>query len=305
MSTTLRLAITADLHWGTHENGDDATRLLLAFLRNQPPDLLILAGDVGAGVHFDECLAQFDDLSCRKALVPGNHDIWVSDNDPRGDSLQVYSDHLPRISAKHGFHYLDQGPLFLKKASGGCEAANNDDLVVAGSINWYDYSWSIDQLRTRIHDWEQRLRTKVFSRGRHNDGRFVRLSLSDEEFTAQVVNTMEKHLHDALGQAGKAIVVTHHPPYYGLTFPRLMPPVTVDGLLWDAFSGNRRMETILVEKAERIPFAFCGHTHRARENSLDSIQGFNIGGDYHFKRLLMLDWPEGIVSAQVFGESGS
>jgi predicted phosphohydrolase len=292
MSATLRLAITADLHWGSHETGDEATRLLLAFLRSQPPDVLILAGDIGAGEHFEKCLALFDDLACHKTLIPGNHDIWVTDNDPRGDSLQVYGDYLPFVSAQHGFHYLDQGPFLFKDA----------DLALVGTINWYDYSWSIDQLRTRIHDWEHRLRTKVFSRGRHNDGRFVRWPLTDDDFTTQVVNNLEMHLQDALAQATKAIVITHHPPFYGLTFPRLLPPITVDGLLWDAYSGNRRMEKFLAEHAERIPFVFCGHTHRARENSLNSIQGFNIGGDYHFKRLLMLDWPSGIISPHVFGE---
>ena len=295
MSANLRLAITADLHWGTHENGDAATRLLLDFLKERPPDLLILAGDIGAGEHFEEGLALFDGLPCRKALVPGNHDIWVADNDSRGDSLQVYRDHLPKISSDHGFLYLDHGPLVVEEAA----------LAVVGSINWYDYSWSIDQLRTRIHDWEERLRCKMFTRGRHNDGRFVRWPLDDEKFTTEVVAALDRHLKEALARTESAIVVAHHPPFYGLTFPRLVPPVTVDGLLWDAFSGNRRLETILSQNAERIPFAFCGHTHRARENSLGNIRGYNIGGDYHFKRLLILDWPAGTVSAHIFGDPGA
>src|SRR4051794_13973999 len=91
-AVNLRLAFTADLHWGSRPAGDEATRLLHDFLRNDPPDVLILAGDVGAGEHFDACLALFDDLSCRKAVIPGNHDIWVTDSDARGDSLQVYQD---------------------------------------------------------------------------------------------------------------------------------------------------------------------------------------------------------------------
>jgi 3',5'-cyclic AMP phosphodiesterase CpdA len=294
MSATLRLAITADLHWGSHENGDAATRLLMEFLRQAPPDLLILAGDIGAGDHFEGCLAQFDDLVCRKALVPGNHDIWVTDNDPRGDSLQVYRDYLPKISTKHGFHFLDHGPLVFQEA----------DLALVGSINWYDYSWSIDQLRTRIHDWEERLRRKTFSRGRHNDGRFVRWPLDDGTFTSMVVGALERHLAEALTQVGNVMVITHHPPFYGLTFPRLVPPVTIDGLLWDAFSGNRQIETILSENADRIPFVFCGHTHRDRANTLGSIRGYNIGGDYHFKRLLTLDWPAGNLTAHTFGDPG-
>src|SRR5262249_354891 len=114
----MRIALTADLHWHSrhHRQGDEGTRLLAAFLRQQPPDLLVLAGDAGAGEDFDGCLALFDSLNCRKALVPGNHDIWVRSIDPRGDSLGVYREHLPRCCAAHGFHYLDAGPLLLPEA---------------------------------------------------------------------------------------------------------------------------------------------------------------------------------------------
>jgi 3',5'-cyclic AMP phosphodiesterase CpdA len=291
--TAWRLAITADLHWGVRDAGDAATRLLLANLYDQPPDLLVLVGDVGAGDDFERCLELFDQLSCRKALVPGNHDIWVAEADGRGDSLTVYREYLPGVCARHDFAYLDQAPLVWPEAG----------LAVAGSINWYDYSWSIDKLPSVLPDWEERLRTKRFSRGRHNDGRFVRWPLDDARFTAEVVATLERHLEDALRQVPKALVIAHHPPFYGLNFPRpAEEPINPDALLWDAFSGNRAVEAVLTRHAARIPFAFCGHTHRARENTWHGIRGHNIGGDYHFKRLLNLHWPEGRVEANVFGD---
>src|SRR5262245_10367906 len=134
MGDGLRLAVTADLHWGINPRGDAATRLLVAFLHDAPPDVLILAGDVGAGDDFRRCRALFDRLACRKALVPGNHDIWVNPDDPRGDSLRVYGHHLPGLCHAHGVHYLDHGPLVLPEA----------DLALVGSMNWYDYSWSLD-----------------------------------------------------------------------------------------------------------------------------------------------------------------
>src|SRR5437763_12029011 len=95
MPENVRLAITADLHWGHGGAGDDATELLGAFLRQQPPDVLVLGGDLGTDVHFRECLELFTELPCQKALVPGNHDLWVLENDVRGDSLQLYEQHLP------------------------------------------------------------------------------------------------------------------------------------------------------------------------------------------------------------------
>src|SRR5215831_8319808 len=136
MASTLHIAVTADLHWGHQPRGMEATRLLLSFLEARPPDLLVLAGDIGTGVLFGDCLARFAGLPCRKALVPGNHDVWVGPDDER-DSLALYREHLPRVAAEHGFHYLDAGPLLLPEA----------DVAVVGSINWYDYTWSLEKLR--------------------------------------------------------------------------------------------------------------------------------------------------------------
>jgi 3',5'-cyclic AMP phosphodiesterase CpdA len=289
--TTLRLAVTADLHWGVRAAGDEATRGLVRFLTERPPDVLVLGGDVGAGDDFARCLGLFADLPCRKALVPGNHDIWVSAEDPRGDSLEVYRRHLPRVCAEHGFHYLDDGPLVV-----------GEGLALVGSINWYDYSWSLDELRSLLPDWEERLRTKRFRRARHNDARFVRWPLDDVRFTAEAVEALGRHLAEAVGRTGQAIVVTHHPAFYGLSFPRPEGPRGEDALLWDAFSGNRGVEDLLARFAERVPFVFSGHTHRDRESTLGPVRGYNVGGDYHFKRLLLLDWPAGSVQAHTFGD---
>jgi predicted phosphohydrolase len=295
MKSSLRLALTADLHWGSHSRGDAATRLLVDFLKAQPPDVLVLAGDIGTSDNFGACLALFDGLVCRKALVPGNHDIWVEIDDARGDSLHVYREHLPEVCDRHGFHYLDQGPLLLPDA----------DLGLAGSINWYDYSWTIERLRLLTPDWQIRLRHKLFSRGRHNDARFVRWPLDDERFTADLVATLERHLLAALAAVGQVLVITHHPPFQGLSFPRSAEAqASLDGLLWDAFSGNRALEAVLARYANRIPIAFCGHTHRGRESTWEAIRGYNIGGDYHFKRLVVLDWPAGRIQAHIFGDPG-
>jgi 3',5'-cyclic AMP phosphodiesterase CpdA len=289
MNGRLRLAATADLHWGHSTRGDDATRLLHDFLIQQPPDVLLLAGDIGTGAHFQSCLALFRDLPCQKALVPGNHDLWVMPGDARGDSLALYRQLLPVLSRAEGFHYLDTGPIVL-----------NPDLAIVGSINWYDYSWSLDRMRQHVPDWQERLRDKRFDRGRHNDGRFVRWPLDDVRFTAEVVAGLRQHLQEALAQCRQVAVVAHHPPLCGLSFPGERP-LTADALLWDALTGNQAMEELLLGHQTSIPLVFCGHTHRARENTFGPMRGFNIGGDYHFKRLLLIDWPSGHVTTHVFG----
>src|SRR5262245_42773652 len=219
MTAALRIAVTADLHWGHHARGLEATRLLVSYLEAHPPDVLVLAGDIGTGVLFGDGLLQFARVPCRKALVPGNHDIWVPLEAER-DSLALYREDLPRAAAMHGFHYLDDGPLLLPEA----------DVALVGSINWYDYSWSIEKLRASHPNELHRLESKRFTRGRHNDANFVRWSLDDASFTAQVVATFEQQLNDVLNKVQHAIVVTHHPPFYGLSFPRSGPPNDLDGL---------------------------------------------------------------------------
>jgi 3',5'-cyclic AMP phosphodiesterase CpdA len=287
----MRIAVTADLHFGTrHTAGHRSTLELVARLTEQPPDLLILAGDIGAAEDFDRCLELFDQFDCDKAAIPGNHDIWVRSNDGRGDSLDVYERYLPSICAAHGFTYLDEQPLIFPKS----------DLGVVGSINWYDYSWDNDLLRRATpDDWAERLATKRFTRGMHNDANFVRWPLDDASFTDRVVTKLLRDLDGALEQVSRAIVVVHHPPVRGLLYPA-NEPLSVDALLWRAFSGNTRLEAELTARASRIPFVLCGHTHTARTCVVNGMRGINVGGDYHFKRLVWLDWPSGEIREEEF-----
>ena len=288
----MRIAVTADLHWGHGRLGDEATVLLRDHLRREPVDLLLLGGDIGTAEHFESCLKLFAELPCAKALVPGNHDLWVADNDDRGDSLTVYEQHLPALCAAHGFHYLDAAPLIYSDV----------DLAIVGTINWYDYSWSIDRLKAEIPNWEWHLANKAFTRGRHNDGRFIRWAMGDGGFTQRVVDVFAQQLESALGRVKQAIVLTHHPATRGLSFPRDMPAQGLDPLLWEALSGNSAMEMVLGPRSEKIPLIFSGHTHRDVECSLGTTRGLNIGGDYHFKRMLVIDWPSGTVHTHVFGD---
>lgn len=290
----MNVAVTADLHWGArHPAGADATRALAADLAADPPDLLILGGDIGAGDEFAACLELFAGLPCRKALIPGNHDIWVRSDDPRGDSLAVYHHVLPAVAAEYGFHYLDHGPLFVPEAG----------LAVVGSINWYDYTWGVARLREITADWQSRLATKRFTRGRHNDANFVRWKYDDPGFTRAVVGKLAEHLRQAVRAADGVIVVTHHPPFRALNYPK-PEPLDLDAAMWEAFSGNEATEGLLREYGRKVQFAFCGHTHYAREGNLGPVRGFNVGGDYDVKRLLRLNWWDGTVTATEFGGNG-
>jgi hypothetical protein len=237
-------------------------------------------------------LQLFAGVPCRKALVPGNHDIWVRAEEGEPDSMRLFTQELPRTATRYGFAYLDDGPFYIPEAN----------LALVGSVNWYDYSWSIEAMRRDYPAEMHRLRSKRFTRGRHNDANFVRWSTDDVAFTATLVRRFKEHLLTALARVGTAIAVTHHPPFRAIAFPRVPGPRALDELLWDAFGGNLHLQELLEQHADRVAFAFCGHTHRACEADLGPIHGYNIGGDYHFKRMLILDWAQRNVEAHQFGD---
>lgn len=278
----LRLALTADLHWG-HARGQEPNRHLVAYLEQHPADGLIIAGDVGTGDHWGECLRAFARFPGFKAVLPGNHDIWIPRDEERIDSLVMYETVLPEIAREAGFHYLDDGPLLLP----------GEGLGIVGSINWYDYSWGIDELRQRFPGELERLASKRFTRGRHNDANFVRWDLDDAGFTQLVVEKLAQQIEEALAQVPRLLVFAHHPAFRGISFPRQPgTSLDLDEILWDAFGGNVTMEQLLLRYQDRIAMVFSGHTHRACEGHLGKIPGVNIGSDYPTKRLLYLDWPD-------------
>lgn len=287
---SLRIAVTADLHYGTrHTTGNNATEQISEYLAANRPDVILLGGDIGAGEDFQRCLARFDHIDCVKACVPGNHDVWVKSYDSRGDSRSVYEEYLPRVCREHGFHYLDQSPLEFP----------HSNLAIVGSMNWYDYSWEIDRLKDAIEDWQERLKSKRFSRGVHNDANFVKWPWNDESFTTHAYEQLQCQLQTSLEKYPHSIVITHHPSIREL-LPPMMDPPSMDGLLWRAFSGNMRVEKLILKYADRIPALWCGHTHRAVSGTIGSMRLANIGGDYHFKRLHEFTWPSGELDESEF-----
>lgn len=279
----MRIAVTADLHWGMSRRGDRATRALAQQVEALQPDAFAIAGDVGEGAEWSRCLALFSGLPCPRLVVPGNHDLWV--RYPGQGSLTAYERRLPAAAAEHGFHYLDAGPFLA------------GPLAIVGSINWYDYSFADPALAEAFPDVERMYREKLFPRGRHNDGQYVHLGMSDEAFTTRVVERFRAHLEALPESVASILVIQHHPPVEALFYPTAL--TTAEQKFWRAYTGNRRMQD-RVRSDPRIRWVFCGHTHAACEAEAEGRLYVNVGGDYDFKRLVLLDTETGSLESWVF-----
>lgn len=292
-----KIAITADLHWGLPKC-EAANTALVESLRKNPPDLLLVGGDQGAEFHFTDCLKALATIGCPVGLVAGNHDIWVRSEDTRGDSWRVFDELLPLECARHQFHYLDHGPWLLPEW----------DLAIVGTMNWYDHSWGGEELARRFPKDTWRLEQMCFTRGRHNDRVYVRWpeEMTNASVTQDLATRFANHLDKAVTVAGKIVVLTHHPALPELGFPaaaRESDPETpsMDHLLWEAFSGNSRLEGIIRDNADKISLVVSGHTHRWRSGSLGQARLVNVGSDYPVKNLIRLNGLGGEMEVEEFG----
>jgi len=282
----MRLAVTSDLHWGLSPAGDAATLELVRRVEELAPDAFAVAGDVGEGESFVRCLELFARLRCPRLVVPGNHDLWT--RDPEASSHERYRQGLPREASTAGFHYLDRHPV----------TSTDGSIGIVGSINWYDYSFADPVVEREHPEAPEMYRAKLFPNGQHNDGRFVRLSMSDAEFTGEVVSRFKAHVTELPASVEQVIAIQHHPPVRELFYPT--PLTSTYQLFWLAYTGNRRMqEAVLAEP--RVKTVICGHTHAACEADVQGKRCINIGGDYHFKRLLLLDTDTGMEQWWEFG----
>ena len=60
---------------------------------------------------------------------------------------------------------------------------------------------------------------KQFPRGIHNDGRFVRLGMSDADFTGRLVERLRGQLAALPASVERVLMVQHHPPVRELFYP--------------------------------------------------------------------------------------
>ncbi len=281
----MKIAIAADLHWGISARGDRCTLRLAQRVAQLAPEVLILLGDTGVEEELGACLTLFESLRGVKLLVAGNHCIWSHTG---ASSLKIYHEIIPATAQQHGFHYLDEKPW----------RAPDGSLAIVGNISWYDYSYASPVIAAKYPEVEALYRRKKFLNGWHNDGRYVRLGMSDAAFTQHVLAHLETHLEAMSQQAETLLAAIHHPPFPELFFPTKARP-TDDDLIWLAYTSNRTIAELLL-RYPKLRYVFCGHTHAARAAMIGKLRAFNIGGTYDWKRLAVLNLSSGEVAFEVF-----
>lgn len=288
----MRILATADLHYN-HPKSHRLADELIEEMNSISADVLLLVGDTAASDRdwIERCLDRFT-FAGPRLFVAGNHELWTNGD----DSYRLFRDELPRRVRAMGWHWLEGEPFI------------DGDVAIAGSVGWYDYSFAqvelgiprrfyehkvspgaADRLNKHVHLLEMADDVPPHAKeicGRWNDGQFVKLHRSDEEFVAELVEDLSKQL-EALRGVKHVVAAIHHLP-----FAELLPPPR--SAQWDfakAYLGAAKMGEML-RRFSNVEVLVCGHSHFQVEARVGKIRAINIGSGYRAKRYLLLDVPQ-------------
>ena len=270
------LFATADLHWGIGVGEADTQRLAEEVCaEGRHGDVLVVAGDIAEERRWSECFGLFDGFPGTKIACAGNHDIWTRNfwdetcpTPESGPSLKIYEELWPAACLDAGWHCLDVSPLVI------------DGVGFVGGMAWYDYTF-----RNASLGWPSSAYVRKIMPGDRqpvtNDVRYVRLGMSDVEFTDRLLLRMEDQIRQVQPACKRIVGITHHPCFREM----------LDGghEMWTAISGSARIGELLAS-CEEVVLYIAGHSHEFGIPEVQSgpIRCVNPKSTYHRKNLLRL-----------------
>lgn len=264
----VRIAATCDIHYDLLVSARERREFtqFVSALAAERPDVLILAGDVvGLGWKMlGECLNCFSQVSPVRLMVFGNHEHWCA----TGCSIP-HLEALAEIVAASGFRLLDKRP----------EVVN--EIGFAGNSLWYDYTLAAGPLAPG-NSYEG----KIFEgRLAWNDAQFVKLGMSDKEYTMELIARLEHDIAFIENQSSQIVAVTHHVGFSEL----LQVSETGPGRdFCNAYMGTEKLGDLLLSRP-KVRFHVCGHTHRPARFRKNGLEVVNPGSTYKQKRFALFE----------------
>ncbi len=279
----MRLLVTADLHYN-HAHSRPLADEVIERINAAGGDVLLVVGDSAAadGDALERCLERFH-FAGPKLFVAGNHELWTAGL----DSYQLFMEDLPARVRGLGWKWLETDPFLA------------DDVAIVGTIGWYDYSFAVDSLGIPRRFYARKISPGAAQRlpemadlfqerddispagrdvvARWNDGRYVKLGMSDEAFLEERLAQLAANL-SRVSRAKQVVAAVHHLP-----FASLCP--SSHRALWDftkAYLGSEKIGALLLQYPN-VTTVFCGHSHLPVEARIGHLHAINIGSGYRWK----------------------
>jgi putative phosphoesterase len=236
----MRIGITSDIHTDISPANHKIIKHLADVAKHNDLDVFIICGDISPSpLKFSQTISAFQDLPCKKLLVAGNHDIWITNTNSDITSYQKY-DLITAICKEHDFHHLGNSPVITDKV-GFC-----------GTIGWYDYSFKSDKYPISEKSYMQ----KTFGGSVWNDVNFARWKAPDPNVAKKFEDDLQEQIDSIRDQVSRIMVITHHVPFREcVTYRNELP--------WDffsAFMGSEGLGEICFNEP-LVTHTVFGHTH--------------------------------------------
>lgn len=240
----LKLAFASDLHLPitSHNAISGLAREIAQF----KPDALFLAGDIAESLlDMTECLRLVRrSVSAPIFVLPGNHDLYARDLSSRAK----WEGRLAEVVADAGCEWFEASSWTYQ------------DIAVAGTIAWYDYSAKDPGLSATPEDFARE--KKYFN----PDGHEIDWFWSDQEFARLVekpfLETLDRLEADP---AVRQIVVTTHVPLVECQMAR--DPANGDWAFTNAYFGNLTLGAEVLAR-RKVTHIISGHTHIERRGRI-------------------------------------
>ncbi len=265
----MRLALISDLHVDITQKNWEVVPQIAELIKIIGPDVFIVCGDVSPELgDIEYALDCFSELECAKLFIPGNQDIWIMSNflqEEGHDSYERYYFQLPQVCRRNGFVPLWMEPQVIR------------GVGFAGSIGWYDFSFSDlepaeggqganDVLRNDIwNDLRWACWNDISALIEGEPGPFRR---SDVDVARDFMVRLDSDL-DTLAnnsEVNEIVVATHHPPFSALVGGL---PGEKNG--YGSFMGSEEMGKMLLHHP-KVSTVLCGHLHEKRDIMVEQLR---------------------------------
>ena len=261
----MKIAFIFDLHVDSLPDASEVIDCIHKRLLSIKPDVFIIAGDIAARTQlFEQTLASFAAIPCKKLLIPGNHDIWVESTSlEKGIHSGVkYTKIIPQICSRNNFISLGAEPYII------------DGIGFAGTIGWYDYTLrnkTFDNLFT-MHTYRQKHYENRFT---WNDLKFAHWMDSqdnrrkdDEEVAKEMEVALQTQIESLkLMNTRTIVVVTHHIPFQKM----VMHPNRLPFDFFSAYMGSSGLGSAILDEPS-VKYVICGHSHIQSSHTIGYLQ---------------------------------
>lgn len=277
-----RLFCVGDPHLGLRTEGDGALKRLVAHLEQEvrSEDVVCLMGDLGVrDADAITCMELFEGLVCRKALVLGNHDVWLipEDHHQLSDERMRF---LHRKAQDRGFYPVQDEILYL------------GETAIIGSMGWYDETFRDPDLQIPDDAYARQIWDGPGERSAWADASYVRWSRPMHEMAGYFLAQLKRQLEQVRNVSNVVVMMHHLPSKRLLPYPwlrRLKPSFIPNTWRFaNAFLGSERFAD-LIKQYPNVSRIVSGHVHWRGEARLTwRLRAYTVGGDYQNKELLIL-----------------